>query len=118
VAGERGVVGRRAVAQGGERPLVQAPPFAPQQLVLHGIGDERVGEPERVVGRLHRHSLGHEGTQRGEQAGVVELGDALEHLERGRVAEHGGIDLLRWSSANRPAVGARPPPATTAAGPT
>ena len=75
-------------AYGLEAALVEPAPLAPEQLVLDRVGDEGMGEPERVVGDLDHDTGGRQRAQRGEHGVVVDAGDVDEGVERRRPAVH------------------------------
>lgn len=68
-----------------------------EQLVRHGVGEQRMPEPQPVVVGLLDHPPGDEATQMGEHLGLGQLGQLDEHVERHRCAvdaerlDHGAL---------------------------
>jgi len=105
VAGELGGDGRlgdvaerlRAMLERGRDATVQRGVLAGQQVVVHGLADERVAEPVRRVGPDHEHVVGDGLARALHRLGGGEPRDRLEQPVRDRPVEHrrGAHDCVR-----------------------
>ena len=68
---------------------MQAPTIATEQLLIHRVGGERVGEPEQIVGDLDDDRATDELAQRDQQIHFVQSRDRRDQFKACRATEHG-----------------------------